>query len=585
VSVASGVWRASVSARSHALGIGLIFLAVAGFNVAADAQVIPQARRIAWQPGVSGGIPARTTICANVKTSYGARGDGVADDTTPIQNAINACPAGQVVYIPAGTYRLNSRLNISKGIVLRGAGSGATFLKTYAAWHGIQVGDFPGTPVATNVSGSPSKDATTLVVASVASPSLAVGDYIVIDQLNDGVEVVNIDSQCRSSNTRCLSQITRITAISGLTLTIDPPLYHAYAAAQVPQVWKVNQGSSMTVGAGIEDLYLERISPTGTEGYSNIKMVACASCWVRNIESKLAQFRHVDLDRSFQCEIRDSFFNDGYNQGIGGFSYGVTAGHNSAANLIENNIFYHLRHSMVVIEGAAGNVFGYNYSVASYQGQNWLAPDMFPHAAHTTMNLYEGNIAAKIHSDFVHGSSSYNTFFRNHVIRDSSALTITNARQAVVIDQQSWYTNLVRNVLGQSGQSWTAYEDSGTRSISGTYVYNWGYLDDGSTTTSSDTKPKTTALRHGNYDYQSLSTKWDPTIPDHTLPDSLYLTSKPGFFGGLPWPPIGPDRSPINGTIPAKEHYEGRGVPPTLPAPANLRIVGSDPPTLAAPSA
>ena len=88
----------------------------------ATAEIISQARRIVWTPGVPGGIPGRTTICANVVTNFGAAGNGVHDDAPAIQNAINACSKDQVVFIPAGTYRLNSQLQISKSIVLRGAG-------------------------------------------------------------------------------------------------------------------------------------------------------------------------------------------------------------------------------------------------------------------------------------------------------------------------------------------------------------------------------------------------------------------------------------------------------------------------------
>ncbi len=528
------------------------------------AQIIPAARRITWQPGVPGGIPARTTVCANVVTNYGAAGDGVRDDSAAIQNAINACPAGQVVYIPAGTYRLNSQLTVRKGIVLRGAGSSATRLKTYAAWHGLQLGDWPSSPVATDVTSNPTKGATTLTVASVTNPSLSVGDFIVIDQINDGVEVVNVDDESRDGGTRSLSQLTRITAVNGNSLSIDPGLYHTYTAAQRPQVWEV---TGVTANAGVEDLSIERVSPTGFEGYSNIKMVGCAFCWVKNVESKLAQFRHVDLDRSFRCEIRESYFNDGMHWGTGGFAYGVVAANRSSANLVENNIFYHLRHSMVIKEGAAGNVFGYNYSVASYQGENWLAADMNAHGAHSHMNLFEGNIGAKIYADFTHGSSSYNTFFRNHSIRDSSALTVTNALRAVDVEKVQYYYNFVGNILGKASQSWTSYEDAGTRSAgSGQYAFTWGYLSDGATS-SSDPKSKATALRHGNYDYATQSTKWDGSIADQNLPDSLYLTAKPAFFGGLRWPTIGSDLSPLVGTIPAKERYEGRSVPPQSPLP------------------
>lgn len=546
------------------LSLGLITLA-------ASAQILSADRRIDWRPGVPGGVPVRTGVCANVVTNFGAKADGVTDDSTAIQNAINACPVGQVVYLPAGMYRLNRQLQVTKGIVLRGAGPSATKLRTYAAWHGIQLGDWPSAPVGVGVNGSPAKGATTLSLS--ASPGVSVGDYLVIDQVNDGVEVVNVDDESRDGGTRALSQMTMVTAVSGQNLTIDPPLYHAYAQAQRPQVWKL---TAVTGYAGVEDLQIERVSPTGFEGYSNFKLIACAYCWVKNVESKMAQFRHVDLDRSFRSEVRDSYFNDGMNHGTGGFAYGVVAANRSTDNLIENNIFYHLRHSMVIKEGAAGNVFGYNYSVASYQGENWLAADMNAHGAHSHMNLFEGNIGAKIYADFTHGSSSYNTFLRNHVVRTSSALNVTNALRAVDVERTQFYYSFVGNVLGLPGQTWTAFEDGGSRDAgAGRYVYTWGYFSDGGAS-SVDPRSKATVLRHGNYDYQSQSAKWDGAIADRNLPASLYRTSKPSFFGGLAWPSIGPDISPVAGTIPAKERYEGRSVSqPGLPLapPTNLRVM------------
>lgn len=555
----------------------LVSVVMAGCALTASAQ-IPAARRINWQPGVQGGIPTRGTVCANV-ANFGAVGNGVQDDGPAIQNAIDACAVGQVVFIPAGTYRLNRQLQISKAITLRGVGPSATRLLTYANWHGIQLGDFPAAPAPISVAGSPAKDATTITVASISG--LAVNDYISIDQVNDNVEVVNADGtggsspeECRSgAGTRCIGQITRIAAINGSTLTVAPALYHAYSAAQSPQIWKL---SSVTRQAGVEDLSLERISPTGFEGYHNFKVVACAQCWIKNVASiKTATF-HVDLDRTVECEIRDSLFSDGWAHG-GGRSYGVAPSGRTSAALIENNIFYHLRHAMIVKDGAAGNVFGYNYSVASYQGEDWLAADMNSHGAHTTMNLFEGNIAAKIYGDFTHGSSSYNSFFRNWVVRTSSALNVTRALRAVDIEKSNWYYNVVGNVLGQAGQTWTAREDNGSRSpTDGRYAYTFGYFSDG-TSTSVDSQSKATAFRHGNFDYATQSTLWDASTADRTLPASLYLTSKPAFFGGLPWPSIGPDLTPLTGTIPAKERYEGRPIPGSIqpPQPAtNVRLLG-----------
>jgi hypothetical protein len=177
------------------------------------------------------------------------------------------------------------------------------------------------------------------------------------------------------------------------------------------------------------------------------------------------------------------------------------------------------------------------------------------------MNLFEGNYVDKLHADFTHGSGSYNTFFRNNVIRDSSAMTITKGRRTAELEKGHYYYNVVGNVLGQAGETWTAFEDGGTRTSNGTYVYSLGYLDAGSST-SSDPQTKATAVLHGNYDYATHSVRWDSSIGDHSLPNSLYLTAKPSWFGDLPWPSIGSDLNPMAGTIPARERSAGRAIPP-----------------------
>ena len=94
--------------------------------------IIPSAVRITWDPGIDGGIPPRTTIFVNVKNPpYNAQGNDSADDTSAIQQAIDACPEGQVVYIPEGVYRITDTISINKGIVVRGDGPDLTQLKFY----------------------------------------------------------------------------------------------------------------------------------------------------------------------------------------------------------------------------------------------------------------------------------------------------------------------------------------------------------------------------------------------------------------------------------------------------------------------
>ena len=47
-------------------------------------------------------------------TVYGAKGDGISDDTIPIQTALNAIdPNGGVVFFPAGEYLISTGLAIN----------------------------------------------------------------------------------------------------------------------------------------------------------------------------------------------------------------------------------------------------------------------------------------------------------------------------------------------------------------------------------------------------------------------------------------------------------------------------------------
>jgi Pectate lyase superfamily protein len=75
----------------------------------------------------------------NVKTGYGAVGDGVHDDTNNIQSALSAAQNNSaVVYFPAGTYKITSTLAINNttGIGMVGHSSADTTLK----WAGASGG-------------------------------------------------------------------------------------------------------------------------------------------------------------------------------------------------------------------------------------------------------------------------------------------------------------------------------------------------------------------------------------------------------------------------------------------------------------
>ena len=88
--------------------------------------LLPPESLTTWAPGVRG-IPTRTRVCATVNAA--TYGNGGNDASAGIQAAVNACPVGEVVQLSAGTFTVNNRILISKGITLRGAGPGLTTLQ------------------------------------------------------------------------------------------------------------------------------------------------------------------------------------------------------------------------------------------------------------------------------------------------------------------------------------------------------------------------------------------------------------------------------------------------------------------------
>jgi hypothetical protein len=87
---------------------------------------LPDVSRAGYREG-SVALPS-PQITHNVKTDFGAVGNGNADDTAAFRAALNA-PSNSVVFIPAGRYKLTDALNITRGnVVLRGAGPDETVL-------------------------------------------------------------------------------------------------------------------------------------------------------------------------------------------------------------------------------------------------------------------------------------------------------------------------------------------------------------------------------------------------------------------------------------------------------------------------
>ncbi len=90
------------------------------------AQILPADRTTTWRPGVVGGIPNRTAVCATLAAA--TFGNGATDASAAIQSALDSCPNDHVVMLSAGNFTVNNYLLVHSAITLRGAGAGKTFL-------------------------------------------------------------------------------------------------------------------------------------------------------------------------------------------------------------------------------------------------------------------------------------------------------------------------------------------------------------------------------------------------------------------------------------------------------------------------
>jgi PKD repeat protein len=241
----------------------------------------------------------------------------------------------------------------------------------------------------------------------------------------------------------------------------------------------------------------------------------------------------VHFQQSARGEVRHSFFR-GTRAGAS-LSYGVLL-NMASASLVEDNAFEGIYAPILVSYGACGNVIAYNYFTNMVDNSTVMAACAWFHAGHASMNLLEGNYGNQIRADYFHGSSGYNTIFRNTMTGwepdnndNLSAINITVTNR---------YWNIAGNVLGKAGFHHVA-DSLCTSAYVPAAVYEIGW-NNNSYSLINDPATVATLYRHGNFDVANNAVVWNSTNADHVIPSSLYLSGRPAWFGDRPWPPFDP---------------------------------------------
>lgn len=589
----------------------------------AGAEVLPAARRTTWRPGVTldGGIPVRTKVCATVEAAR--FGDGAEEVSGAIQEAIDRCPAGQVVALSAGRFRLNRHVRIDKGITLRGAGAGKTVLEktdgavmlSYQprdAQPIVSVGPSrwpkPNASSARRLAADGKKGATSVTVVGVKG--LAPGEVVLLDELSgarwmpdplgrgkiwaapdwrvtwqlheprwkadDPLEPTTPTGGPAASwfsrPDRPIAEVKEVASVAGDVVTFTTPLHTDYRLVRAAELTRFTGDAVHVRGAGVEAL----TAVGGSDGA--IRFVCATRSWARNVEVTRWLGEGVAIASSFRVELRDSYVHDGAWSSPGGAGYALSLSNGSSEVLVENDILMNANKVMVFRSAGAGSVVGYSYVDGGFilGAEGWIEVGLnASHMAGPHHVLFEGNDGFNFDSDKTHGSSTRLTVFRNwlrgvrrpfvnpltsHTV-DDAASRKNGPKRCAGAGAYSYGMNYVGNVLGEQGKmaGWV-YEGTGKNAMGKPSVWLLGW--DEFSPEVWDPNVAATALRAGNWDWLQERQSWDQGVPG-PLPDSLYLPGKPAFFGAAPWPWVDPATG-RTGILPARVRVEA-GTPNVVP--------------------
>lgn len=436
--------------KSFQLFLGAILFAVHAF--AAD--VIPAARRYAWNAGVPGGFEQYSNAWTVVPIT-GLDNTGVADCSSAIQSAINSAANGTVLTIGAGNFRLDSSIILGSRdyLVLRGAGMGVTKLICHNSANVITSGEptsftFPsGVTLASNAS----RGATSVTVTDGSGFSDTNGLQIFFKPNNDtSVPVVSV-----SGFQGMRTFLGVITSSSGTTVNFTPAL--PFDIPSGSPVFR-ESGNGTRAGSfrdGVEQLTIDCTDSTNQIGLS---MNAVKEGWAYAVEVLNPGNYNISLGQATFCTIQKCRVDGVQNPGAVTSRNGYLVG-NCVGILFQDNIAANHVSAFELTSGSACSVFAYNFFNNIHVGTAIGSAFNINHNPQNSFNLYEGNVVPRIQSDGYFGGSSNETVFRNWLTgtNGTDVSTVTGNQLPVTLNRFTRQFNVVANQVGRTGLgiTWT----------------------------------------------------------------------------------------------------------------------------------
>jgi hypothetical protein len=503
----------------------------------ASSAIIQSSNRVDWVIGETVGPqmarPARTNLL-NVHTTYGADKTGVTNASTAIQSAINAAGSNDVVYFPAGIYKLTSQLAVDKShITLRGDGPTNSVLFGAGSQSVVlKVGHDPMEATSYRiftVTNGATKGSTNLWITAIQNgfgDTIKAGDMLSLSTVtrNTGTPVFPIISVANYD--RIINQMVVIHARNGNTVSITAPLVWDYTNS--PMMQEMDTAVQPRRMVGVEDLGITMTN--GAEFGTSIYMIS-ANClrdsWFTNLNLGYANNYQLSIYASVNCEVSGNDIHDALTLGT---SHGGLLLSHVAGLLVINNSFY-----SDPIRAAAGlklfpaiEVNG-GMACGAYFGNFFTncAMDFITHNVHPMMNLVEANVfTAFIEFDGYFGSVSHFTMYRNRILN------------TFPIKRFSSFMQVVGNVVGRPDDNYVwDKEQSGYGSPYP--LFEMGYPNIGNSTYESVSPPTAWNWpgRHLTGAFGENLTNGIFTFTQSVGPTNvIWTTDGTGYFTNIPAP-------------------------------------------------
>ncbi len=310
---------------------------------------VPTGRIMDWSyAGYQAGESPLPELTPDVSvTDFGAVADDAGDDTDAFNQAIQSLTNGGVVGVPAGRFVIRARVTLTDGVVLQGAGRGATELEipvnlsdVYGAgdrkWSfsgafieakGSDAGKLVGDVTAAAARG-------TRVLELSDTSGVSVGQWVRVIQTDGDGSLMNrlhadlMPAGDDNTGDKGMEFHSRVSAVDAGSITLERALPLDVETRWAPQVFGFEP---RTTDVGLEHLSIRFPETTYPGhflelGYNAVHFSGVAHSWVRDVAIYNADYG-VNISSSFFVTVQDVLLDTTADRGSSVGHHGLNNGH------------------------------------------------------------------------------------------------------------------------------------------------------------------------------------------------------------------------------------------------------------------